>query len=564
MTLSIGLEKEAGGQSLTLSKSGIQGNSCLPHEVLATIFIHYAHEYHSGHPGYPTRTVPMWVNVSYVCRYWRDVALNCPSLWTYVFMTSLRWTEELLARSRQASLRIRIRLVYVHDAPRWLASLEKVMEHVERIQLLRLELPASNAQRILSKLDSRAPRLQNLQIEISLRSRSLQSSSVFFNGDTPSLRSLEFSDCPVPWYSFKLGALTTLSLHRVPALFQQNMEMFLATLSHMQDLRYLYLDHALSSATGFLSSAAFNTFQKINLSHLSRLSVTAPLSTVIALLSCVNTPSKTEIRLKCLSQRHSSLNDYSLLPSLLAQRFIASEHQALSGLAIHSFSVDSARQSTTITFSTSQRDCDFFFSISHGEWDRGIPLKINIEWVGSLTLSDRERVINDVCCSMPLTDVQSVHLIDPPSFPAFWRQTLGTLQDLRYIKLSGGSMPDLASELSVIKQESMEGQSGPTTGGQYRGHVLAPQLEELELYQITFPLTGFDSSRPELAITRHNLIDALSTRQGPQGRLTMTRCRIGASDGFDMVLLWGDGDVRVVSENDSDSDAPQEDLPGDD
>ncbi|KAN0097041.1 hypothetical protein V8E55_001487, partial [Tylopilus felleus] len=80
-------------------------------------------------------------------------------------------------------------------------------------------------------------------------------------------------------------------------------------LSCMQDLRHLDLDYALARASGYLSSAAFDAFQKFGLPHLSRLSISAPLSTVIALLSCVNFPLETEVGIKC---RHevSSLSLY--------------------------------------------------------------------------------------------------------------------------------------------------------------------------------------------------------------------------------------------------------------
>ncbi|KAF8437306.1 hypothetical protein L210DRAFT_2365089 [Boletus edulis BED1] len=78
--------------------------SRLPIETLAAIFIYSARDYH--HSGHPTRTAPDWVNVSYVCRHWRNVALNCATLWSYLFVVSPRWTEELLARSKQASLKL--------------------------------------------------------------------------------------------------------------------------------------------------------------------------------------------------------------------------------------------------------------------------------------------------------------------------------------------------------------------------------------------------------------------------------------------------------------------------
>jgi hypothetical protein len=70
-------------------------------------------------------------------------------------------------------------------------------------------------------------------------------------------------------------------------------------LSYIPDLIHLYLEDALAGAPSFLSSSAFNISQKIYLPHLSRLWTVAPLSTVtIPLLSCVNIPLSTQVRLE--------------------------------------------------------------------------------------------------------------------------------------------------------------------------------------------------------------------------------------------------------------------------
>ena len=157
-----------------------------------------------------------------------------------------------------------------------------------------------------SKLSSPAPRLQNLKL--STESDWSEWSLVLFNGDTPALRTLELSRCPLPWYSFKLGGLMILSLYRVPVRFQENMEEFLATLHCMQNLQHLCLDSALRSAAG------------IDLPRLSRLWVVAPLSTVITSLSCVHIPLKTEVRLRPCCEGTCSPDSYAPLLSFLAQR----------------------------------------------------------------------------------------------------------------------------------------------------------------------------------------------------------------------------------------------------
>jgi hypothetical protein len=518
--------------------------SRLPTETLATIFIHGARDYHrDSDRGYFTRTAPSWVNVSYVCRHWRGVALNCPSLWTYVFMTSQRCTEELLARSKRASLMLHVKLGFREKSPRVSRFVEQVTNHTERIQELSLRLPATHTLDVLSKLSSRAPRLKNLTIDfILVRRDPSERSFVLFSGDTPALRTLELTHCPVPLHSFKLIGLTTLSLHRVPVRFQQNMVEFLATLSCMPHLKRLYLKDALASAAGFLSSSAFNTSKKIDLPHLSRLLTAAPLSTVIALLARVNIPLKTEVRLKCKSEHDSSPVDYyGQLSSLLVQRFSTSEDQALSSPTIRSLVIESAmRREVKLTFSASERDRDSFDFISESDWGCNIPLKIVVDSGPSRMTSDGDHIISDICCSIPLTNVQSLHVIDPLFPPGFWRKMLGHLQDLRYLELSNGGMPDLASVLSVtdlIAHEGVENLDGHASSDRDRDHMLVSRLEELELYKITF------STRDP----QDCLFDALSTRNTPQGRVTMIQCNIDGSKLLDdMVRSWDGVEIPVA------------------
>ena len=546
------IDEEIAKQILSLCNLRTRRNSFslisrLPTETLATIFIHCAHDYHREDRGYVIRTVPSWVNVSYVCRHWRNVALNCPTFWTYIFVTSQRWTEELLARSKQASLKLR----YREQTLRGLYLVEQVINQMERIQDLCLDLPDQHTHEdyheVLSTISSRASRLQNLKISVWYRPS--EYSFVLFDGNTPALRTLELMRCPVRLNLLKLSGLTTLSLYCIPDRFQQSVVEFLAMLSCMPDLTRLYLEDALASAIGFLSSSAFNTSQKINSPRLSRLLIDAPLSTVIALLSCVNIPLKTEVRLQCNDEHDSSPVEYALLCSALAQRFSMTEDQALSSPTIRSLFIE-FDQWGKVKLAFSECDCDSFGSLSCRDWGSNIPLKMIVD-LGLITMAIDGDIISDICCSIPLTNVQTLHVVEPLFSPAFWRKTLGHLQDLRYIELSDGNMPDLASVLSVTDltaHEGMENQGGPAPSDRDQCRILVPRLETLELRWMTFS-PGGDSDMQDPAITRRCLLDALSTRNAPQGRLLMTRCYIDSSTLLDVVRSW---DEPVVDETDED------------
>ena len=104
----------------------------LPPEILEVIFIHGACDYYeNNHRGRFTSCVPTWVNVSYVCSYWRNIALNSPTLWGYHFNVSQRWTEELLLRSKQAPLKMDIRLYHQHEISWWPSLLDSLLKHSE-------------------------------------------------------------------------------------------------------------------------------------------------------------------------------------------------------------------------------------------------------------------------------------------------------------------------------------------------------------------------------------------------------------------------------------------------
>jgi len=532
----------SGGHTITRKPASI---NLLPIEILETIFIHCAfHHYHKAQN--PTRRVPSWVNVSYVSRHWRNVALNCPTLWTHLFLTSPRWTDELLARSKQAPLKLHVNLHDPKTCFGYEPCFEQVTNHRERIQELLLDIWASESSyHFLRKfsLVPCAPRLQNLEISVVADSPSWEGPSVLFDGDTPVLRTLELRYCPLRWYSFKLGGLTTLYLHCVPDQVQQNAAEFLSTLSSMQDLTHLHLNHSLASSTGFVSSTTFQTFHKINLPRLSRLLIAAPYSTVVALLSCVNVPLKAQVRLQCCFEYNSDLSLYHALLCLsLTRWFNAHDDRAGSSLTIRSLVIERVEGSVGLTCSTSDRDCRSYLYKPEAEWDH-IPLRIIADHRYSMTKSDQGHFISDICCSIPWNNVQTVHAIHSSYSPTFWRKTLGHLQDLRYLKLSLGNMPDLASVLSV---------TGPKGGYADRGPdgVLAPVLEELELYdvQLSSPLESRPTPQP--AVDIQSLYDALSTREGSPGQLTISKCPI-AMWGHDLVLhkvvgRWEGGRFREV------------------
>lgn len=77
----------------------------LPPEILADIFV---------------RCIPVsirklhndfsWLNVTRVNSRWRNVSIACPDFWTTLLFSRPKWTPVMLARSKMASLIVRVDL----------------------------------------------------------------------------------------------------------------------------------------------------------------------------------------------------------------------------------------------------------------------------------------------------------------------------------------------------------------------------------------------------------------------------------------------------------------------
>ena len=130
----------------------------LPPELLAAIFLECAQSYRDDFV-YETE-VPRWVAVSYVCQYWRSVALDCARLWAYPFFVSPEWIDEQLRRSKTVPLIVHIYDSWtLHDSG-FLRSLEKLLDNANHIQDLWIGWPSHDMVDVINtRLNAAAPLL---------------------------------------------------------------------------------------------------------------------------------------------------------------------------------------------------------------------------------------------------------------------------------------------------------------------------------------------------------------------------------------------------------------------
>ncbi|KAF9232499.1 hypothetical protein BU15DRAFT_81186 [Melanogaster broomeanus] len=470
--------------ALLTRRNGLLPVSRLPPDVLANIFLCQAHSFYQDHGYSRTSGAPPWANVLYTCHHWRDVALSCPSLWSFLFVSSPRWTEELLSRTKMAPLRIRVDVGC--STQEEMMFFEKVTTDVTRIQDLSLKFPRSLAEGFFSKLSTPAPLLHTLRLFVTKSgAESVLVPDTLFNRDTPALRTLELYRCHISWCSPTLTGLTILRLRDIASSSQPTVTELLAMLRHMPDLAHLYLENALSGAEHILASQHYLLSECVDLPQLLRLAIIAPFSAVVVFLSNVTVPSKTELRICCRHDTKFTETHTPLYP-LLEQRFNTTSDV---GPMIRTLNMKTTEPDVGIVLSTSERDCDVPFYSTHGQrhlhedWDRGIPLKLDIEFE-ALALKCRHRLMGDICRTIPM-----VHLCTLAHFATtdiwgpvpswFFEVTFGNLQELRFIELIQLHMDAWVPALSPgLCQDELSFKS--------TGDIFAPALAELQVTAVTF------------------------------------------------------------------------------
>lgn len=424
--------------SLLTRKNTFALISRLPPPMLARIFVYYAcDDYHTPDTRYPSGfMVSRWIGVSYVCRHWRHVALTCPTLWSHLFMVSPWWTEALLARSLDSPLRMCVK-IYKSNKGVELDFMARVAMHIERLQECRLQFEStwSDASRVLPMLFSRAaPLLRILKISIKPLDRSVDSGKrrrkqpvqavddhILFNRDTPMLRELELTNFGMPWCSLTLDGLTTLRLCNLAASARLTIVELKTILCRMPDLVKLHLENALRRGP---SGSRCQDSEKLCLPSLARLFIRAPLLEIVSILSYVELPPTTQVRLGCHQKTPPSGDDFILFISLLSQWFGASTHTTTS-LPIRAIAIERCRNRMHFVFSALKYDCDGWMSIH--DFCSKTPLIVDVNPFPPLAERSDDMIVT-LCQSVRLVHLETIALCDCRLSSAFWVDTLWHLQ----------------------------------------------------------------------------------------------------------------------------------------
>ena len=253
----------------------------LPVEILSEIMCYmplfYDHDAPSIHPldsdldpsrrftkDGPIRT-PHWVAVSHVCYRWREVALKCKALWTYIPLVSPAWAQRALTLSNPHPITVRIdsRDSSIDRGYVSADALFLALAHMSRIRKIRIRSPwgTKYGDRILSfvygALCSGAPVLEELDLgsDVPFMVRSGPEWSTMASV-IAKLRVLRLEQCFLPADGFLFhSGLTHLRLSGTKIMWP-TLESLLSTLALMPKLQILELYGVLPSAPSSSSSSS--------------------------------------------------------------------------------------------------------------------------------------------------------------------------------------------------------------------------------------------------------------------------------------------------------------------
>ncbi|TFY81697.1 hypothetical protein EWM64_g2316 [Hericium alpestre] len=234
---------------LRTRRNALSPISALPAEVLVHIFEFCAAIY----PPAPYKEQHLgWIEVTHVCRLWRDTAIQLSSLWSNIyFRLGSQWAEVMLARAKTAPINLRKDVSVASQR-----SLDLISEHIPRARELSLIGPINVIKSIIFTSPPPSEILKAIELRpdnvsgLDIPSTNFELPGAIVGSRLPSLRRLALRAFWIPWSAPILCGLTHLEmqLHRPrnPAddgYLNSSHEKIFCALMNMPGLETLILMH---------------------------------------------------------------------------------------------------------------------------------------------------------------------------------------------------------------------------------------------------------------------------------------------------------------------------------
>ncbi|KAF5333186.1 hypothetical protein D9611_002738 [Ephemerocybe angulata] len=200
--------------ALNTAHNSVAGICRLPAEILSRVFLELSSmtTIHSPIDADEKWTKLLWVRATNVCRHWREVANNCPTLWASpAFNSNPDLAAMMLSRSKHAPLSIR----YIGTRTHPPEALYDALAQIERLRSVEV-MKGKREPRFWEIISgwSNAPILRTLVLVNSNYHDSNISLDRALPINAPSLRKLEIKRCGIAWKHLPIGsAITHLNLY---------------------------------------------------------------------------------------------------------------------------------------------------------------------------------------------------------------------------------------------------------------------------------------------------------------------------------------------------------------
>ncbi|KAF9478395.1 hypothetical protein BDN70DRAFT_46034 [Pholiota conissans] len=288
--------------------------SCLPPEIMCKIFSFVQTLYRSRNEAEEDME---WIGLTHVCRLWREIAIDSPSLWVSLPIGRPRWVEEMIRRSKGST-----GLIVDAVLPSGKLGLEMTLQHAHRINDLSIRR-ATRGSNLLQVLPRSAPHLVRICLVAHRDSATIVIPDDILC-DTGRLRDLELNHFAVGWSSHNLFrcTLTSLKLSNIMSGCSPTSQQLLTALRQMPGLQKLELGFRDNiSAQEQSSSHDFDT--RLHLCQLQKIVLEATIFTKREdhLLNCITFPTTAIVRIVFEGLDEEDYFDFSSAIVGLAQSY---------------------------------------------------------------------------------------------------------------------------------------------------------------------------------------------------------------------------------------------------
>ncbi|KAF9563142.1 hypothetical protein CPC08DRAFT_706269 [Agrocybe pediades] len=249
--------------------------SRLPPELLTRIFEWCKHSEPVSTRYYFRRRPLAWIGCTHVCRLWRSIALNSPTLWSDIDFDHFTWAKEMLIRSKMADLKVSIHLQGTPEDVKKAESARFILCQGSRLVKLNIHTWDKDCdnyvQGMLRSLPRSTPKLRSLEISLTSsypRVIFLPSESIC---EAEKLERLTLLRCGIDWVQHlsNKSFLTVLTLVNVQNISAISAAKFLQCLAGMPSIRKLELIAAFPAIEQ--PDTGVHSLQRIPLLHLQEL-----------------------------------------------------------------------------------------------------------------------------------------------------------------------------------------------------------------------------------------------------------------------------------------------------